>query len=126
MMQRGYDAYKQNHAMIQSPEKLIEMLYEGILKFSALAKRAIQDKDIKKKAYYINRTTAIYVELISSLDMKGGDIAIYLNGLYNHQLSLLTDAMIQNDVAKLDEVIKVASVLLESWKEETSLECAVA
>ncbi len=125
-MQRGYDAYKQNHAMIQSPEKLIEMLYEGILKFSALAKRAIQDKDIKKKAYYINRTTAIYVELISSLDMKGGDIAIYLNGLYNHQLSLLTDAMIQNDVAKLDEVIKVASVLLESWKEETSLECAVA
>ena len=125
-MNKGYDVYKQNHTMVQSPEKLIEMLYEGVLKFSALAKRAIQDKDIKKKAYYINRTTAIYVELISALDMKGGDIAIYLNGLYNHQLTLLTDAMIQDDVKKLDEVIKVASVLLESWKEETSLACAVA
>jgi len=125
-MQRGYDAYKQNHAMVQSPEKLIEMLYEGILKFSAMAKRAMQDKDIEKKVYYINRTTAIYVELLSSLDMKGGNIAEYLNGLYNHQLTLLLDANIQNDIAKLDEVMKVASVLLESWKEETSLVPAVA
>ncbi len=125
-MQRGYDAYRQNHTMVESPEKLIEMLYEGILKFSALAKRAIQHKDLEKKAYYINRTSAIYIELISSLDMKGGNIAEYLYGLYNYQLTLLTDANIQNNVSKLDEVMKVASVLLETWKEETSLECAVA
>jgi len=125
-MQRGYDAYKQNHAMVESPEKLIEMLYEGIIKFSALAKRSMQNNDIEKKVYYINRTSAIYVELISSLDMKGGNIAEYLNGLYNYQLTLLTDANIANDIGKLDEVIKVASVLLETWKEETSLECAVA
>ncbi len=125
-MQRGYDAYKQNHTMVESPEKLIEMLYEGILKFASLAKRAIENKDIEKKAYYINRTSAIYVELISSLDMKGGNIAEYLNGLYNYQLTLLTEANIHNDTAKLDEVLHVASVLLETWKEETSLECAVA
>ena len=125
-MKRGYDAYKQNHAMVESPEKLIEMLYEGVLKFSALAKRSMQNKDIEKKAYYINRTSAIYIELISSLDMKGGNIAEYLSGLYNYQLTLLTDANIQNDTSKLDEVMKVASVLLETWKEETSLECAVA
>ena len=125
-MQRGYDAYKQNHAMVESPEKLIEMLYEGVLKFSSLAKRAMMNKDLEKKVYYINRTSAIYVELISSLDMKGGNIAEYLSGLYNYQLRLLTDANISNDSAKLDEVMNVASVLLETWKEETSLECAVA
>ena len=125
-MQRGYDAYRQNNVMVESPEKLIEMLYEGILKFASMAKRAMNDKDMEKKVYYINRTVAIYVELISSLDMKGGDIAEYLNGLYEYQLTLLTDANIKNDISKLDEVIKVASVLLEAWKEETSVECAVA
>jgi flagellar protein FliS len=123
-MQRGYDAYKQNHAMVESPEKLIEMLYEGILKFASLAKRAMENGDFEKKAYYINRTSAIYIELISSLDMKGGNIAEYLHGLYSYQITLLTDANIQNDSAKLDEVMKVASVLLETWKEETSLAVA--
>ena len=125
-MKRGFDAYKQNNTMVQSPEKLIEMLYEGILKFAAQAKRAMQEKDMQKKVYFINRTTAIYVELISSLDMKGGDIALYLDGLYNHQLTLLVDANIQNSEEKLDEVIKVASVLLEAWREEISRETAVA
>lgn len=125
-MQRGYDAYRQNHAMVQSPEKLIEMLYEGILKFSAQAKNAMMKKDIEKKAYYINRTTAIYVELIKSLDMKGGNIAEYLNGLYNQQLTLLTEANIHNDVSKIEEVMKVGSVLLDAWKEETSVAYAVA
>ncbi len=123
-MQRGYDAYKQNHTMVESPEKLIEMLYEGIIKFAALAKRAMVEKDFEKKAYYISRTSAIYVELIASLDMKGGNIAEYLHGLYSYQLTLLTDANIKNDTTKLDEVIKVASVLLETWKEETSLAVA--
>ena len=125
-MQRGYDAYKQNHAMVQAPEKLIEMLYEGVLKFSAQAKNAMLKNDIKNRVYYINRTTAIYVELIKSLDMKGGNIAEYLDGLYNQQLTLLSEANISNDVAKIDEIMKVASVLLEAWKEETSVACAVA
>ena len=123
-MQRGYDAYRQNHTMVESPEKLIEMLYEGILKFASLAKRSIENKDIEKRAYYINRTSAIYIELISSLDMKGGNIAEYLHGLYSYQLTLLTDANIQNSTEKLDEVLHVASVLLETWKEETSLAVA--
>ena len=125
-MHKAYSAYQQNHAMVESPEKLIEMLYEGVLKFASLAKRSIQIADKEKKVYYINRTTAIYVELISSLDMKGGNIAEYLSGLYNYQLTLLMEANIKNDVDKLDEVLSVASVLLETWKEETSLECAVA
>lgn len=125
-MQRGFDAYTQNNTMVQSPEKLIEMLYEGILKFTSLAKKEMDQKNIEKKAYYINRTTAIYVELLKSLDMKGGEIAEYLNGLYNHQLTLLTEANIHNDVSKLDEVLKVASVLLDSWKEETRAAVAMA
>ena len=123
-MQRGYDAYKQNHTMVESPEKLVTMLYEGILKFTGLAKRAMLNKDYEKKSYYIGRTSDIYVELIASLDMKGGNIAEYLYGLYNYQLTLLADANISNDEAKFNEALNVASVLLEAWKEETSLAVA--
>ncbi|MBJ6739677.1 flagellar protein FliS, partial [Campylobacter jejuni] len=34
----AYNAYSQNQAGIESPQKLIEMLYEGILRFCARAK----------------------------------------------------------------------------------------
>ncbi len=118
-MQKGYSAYQQNNTMVESSEKLVTMLYEGILKFTGLAKRAMLNKDYEKNSYYISRTSDIYVELIASLDMKGGEIAEYLYGLYNYQLTLLAEANISNDVAKFDEALNVASVLIEAWREET-------
>ena len=126
-MKRAYSAYTQNNTMVQTPEKLIEMLYEGILKFTSLAKRSIEKNDLEKKTYYINRTTDIYIELISSLKYDtGGTIADYLNGLYMHQIKLLSTANIKNSTKELSEVLNVASVLLEAWREETKVESAVA
>ena len=45
----AYATYSQNNASIESSEKLIKMLYEGILRFTALAKRSIEEKNIEKK-----------------------------------------------------------------------------
>jgi flagellar protein FliS len=125
-MKNGYNAYAQNATMVDSPYKLTQMLYEGILKFTSLAKKAINDNEIEKRVYYINRATAIYVELIATLNFEGGEVAHYLHGLYNYQLKLLNEANIHNSIDKIDEAINVASVLLEAWKEETANEPAVA
>jgi flagellar protein FliS len=115
----AYSAYSQNHIAIESSEKLIKMLYEGILKFSSQAKRSIQLEDNEKKVYWINRTIAIFSELINSIDYNGGDIAHYLSGLYIQQIKLLAECNITNETSKLDEVIDVTKVLLLAWNEET-------
>ena len=115
----AYSAYSQNNISIESSEKLIKMLYEGILKFASLAKRSIEEGNIEKKTYWINRTSAIYSELISSLNYDGGQIAHYLSGLYLYQIKLLTEANIYNDTSKLDEVLSVTKELLQAWKDET-------
>jgi len=125
-MKNGYNAYAQNATMVDSPYKLTQMLYEGILKFTSQAKRAMSDGNIEKRVYYINRASAIYVELIATLNFDAGEISHYLQGLYNYQLKLLTEANIQNSIPKIDEAINVASVLLEAWKEESLNESAVA
>jgi flagellar protein FliS len=110
--------YQQNSVSIESPEKLIEMLYEGVLKFCSLAKKSIEKEDIEKKTYYINRASAIISELINSLDYDGGgDVAHYLSGLYTHQLKLLTEANAYDDPEKIDTVINVTKGLLEAWRE---------
>lgn len=126
-MVRGnaYSLYQQNSVSIESPAKLIEMLYEGILRFASQAKRYIEAEDIEKKIYYINRTTDIFSELINSLDYdRGGEVAHYLSGLYTHQIKLLAQANIRNDGEKIDTVIRVARGLLDAWREINGNELA--
>jgi flagellar protein FliS len=120
MYAQAVNSYNQNNINIESPEKLIEMLYEGALKFTSFAKKAIQKNDIEKKVYWINRSVNIFTELLLSLDLeKGGEIALYLNGLYEQQIKFLIQANAENDVEKLDIVINVLKGLLEAWKETT-------
>ncbi|ACZ12171.1 flagellar export chaperone FliS [Sulfurospirillum deleyianum] len=115
----AYSTYSQNNLSIESSEKLIKMLYEGILRFTSQAKKAVEDGDIEKRTYWINRTSAIFAELIHSLNYEGGTVAYYLRGLYTQQLKLLTEANLHNDAKRLDEVLNVAKELLQAWKDET-------
>lgn len=117
----AHNIYAQNNIGIESPAKLVEMLYEGVLRFNAQAKKAIKDGDIEKRVYWINRSVAVVTELISVLDMKGGRVAKYLEGLYNYEIQLLNLANIQKDESKLDEVSNVFKGLLEAWRETTNV-----
>jgi len=117
----AHNIYAQNNVSIESPAKLVEMLYEGILRFNAQAKKAIKDADIEKRVYWINRSTAIITELIASLDMKQGQVSEYLDGLYNYEIQLLTQASMEQSREKIDEVSNVFRTLLEAWRETTSV-----
>lgn len=117
----AHNIYAQNNVQVESPAKLIAMLYEGVLKFNTQAKKAMQDANIEKRVYWTNRSIAIVTELISILDFSQGDVSKYLEGLYNYQIQLLTDAGLQNDEAKLDECTNVFRGLLEAWRETTNV-----
>ena len=117
---QAHNIYAQNNIGIESPERLIEMLYEGVLRFNAQAKKAIKDGNIEKKSYWTNRSIDIVTELLIVIDTEQkGDIAMYLTGLYNYQIQLLSKALIENDTTKLDEVSNVFKGLLEAWRETT-------
>ena len=105
---------------IESPQKLIEMLYEGILRFIFRARKAIQEKNIEQKVYFLNRANAIFVELLNSLDYDQGNVAHYLSGLYTRQIQLLAQANISNEEKNLDEVTNVIKQLLEAWKDASN------
>ena len=117
----AHNIYAQNNVGIESPAKLIEMLYEGVLRFNAQAKRAIKDKSIEKRVYWTNRSTAIITELIASLDLDQGNIAHYLEGLYNYEIHLLARVNEENNIEALDEVSNVFKGLLEAWRETTNV-----
>ena len=116
------NSYNQLNLNIDNPYKLVLMLYEGALRFSNFAKKAIKDNNVEDKVKYINKTINIFIELINSLDFeKGGQIAYYLNGLYDYQIKLLVKANAENNTEYIDQVIKVIKELIEAWKEETGV-----
>ncbi|ARQ98919.1 flagellar protein FliS [Campylobacter devanensis] len=115
----AYAAYSQNNMGIDSPQKLVTMLYEGILRFIYRAKKAMDSGDIESKVLFLNKTNAIFFELINSLDMSQGQISEYLQGLYSRQIQLISEANITNDQSKLDEVVHVTRELLEAWRDVT-------
>ena len=118
----AHNIYAQNNTGIESPIKLIEMLYEGILRFNAQAKKAIKDGDIEKKFYWTNRSIAIITELISVLDFEREEnVSNYLNGLYNYQIQLLSRAAAYHETEKIDECSNVFRTLLEAWRETNDL-----
>ena len=54
----AYSLYQQNSVSVESPVKLVEMLYEGILRFCAQAKRHMEAEDIEKIVEYSGLTEA--------------------------------------------------------------------
>ncbi len=117
----AYNTYTQNNIGVESPEKLIQMMYEGILRFNMQAKRSINENDIERRTYWINRANAVISELINILDYNQGEVSHYLSGLYTYQLRLLVEANMYNDATKLDQVNQVFKGLLEAWKESTDV-----
>lgn len=118
----AHNIYAQNNAGVESPEKLIEMLYEGVLRFNAQAKKAIKDKNVEKRVYWVNRSIAIVNELLSTLDMSQGKVSKYLAGLYEYEINLLGFASIHNSVESLDEVNSVFRGLLDAWRESSNVD----
>jgi len=119
----AHNIYAQNNVGVESPTKLIEMLYEGILRFNAQAKKAMKDSDVEKRVYWMNRSTAVITELIAILDMKQkGNMSQYLEGLYNYEIQLLAEAGNEKSTEKIDECSNVFRTLLEAWRESTNVD----
>ncbi len=111
-------AYKRNNLHIESKIKLVEALYEGILRFNSNLIKAIEENDVEAKVEWANKSSSIFIELMNALDMDSeGTIAQYLHGLYSQQLQYLFEANRDNDIEKVELVNRVVKGLLEAWRE---------
>lgn len=119
-MANPYATYQTNSVTTALPQDLTLMLYEGLIKFSMLAKRAIEQNLIEQKNTNIQKAQAIVMELQLTLNQS---IALSkdLNTLYDYMQGRLIDANVKNDIVAIDEVIGFAEEFRETWKEAMKL-----
>lgn len=112
----AFNAYKQNSVTTASPGELTLMLYNGCLKFLGKAKVAMEQKDIQEKNHNIQRSQAIIVELMSTLNMDI-EISKQMLPLYDYMNRRLVEANIKNDPAIIEEVEGLVTEFRDTWKE---------
>ncbi|MDK2806673.1 MAG: flagellar secretion chaperone FliS [Thermoanaerobacterium sp.] len=100
--------------MTASPEELVMMLYNGIIRFVNEAKQAIDDRNIEGAHNSITRAQDIVLELMSTLDMQY-DISKNLYSIYDYISRRLIEANLKKDKVALDEVESLVSDLKDTW-----------
>ena len=114
---KGVETYRETAVTTQNKGRLVVMLYEGAVKFLKMAIKEIEAKNPEAKGKYISKTIDILFELNAVLDMEaGGEVAMNLRKLYLFMSQHLTEANTEQDIGKIEEVIKLLEELNQSWK----------
>jgi flagellar secretion chaperone FliS len=112
----AYQKYKKTAVESASREKILLMLYEGAIRFTKLAIKAVEEKKIAERGQNIGKAYDIIMELNNTLDHKvGGAIASNLEQLYMFMTSELTKANVKADAEPLKVVVRLLETLYEGW-----------
>ena len=108
--------YLKTQVETASKEQLVLMLFDGILRFTEQARKAIREKAIEDCHNALMRAEAIVMELIVTVDKeKGGDVAKNLVGLHAYAYNALVQCNLHKDEAKIDEVQNIYRKLRDGW-----------
>ncbi|MCD6231204.1 flagellar export chaperone FliS [Candidatus Aerophobetes bacterium] len=107
--------YREIEIQTSSPAKLILLLYDEAIKSLTLAKKEIKMNNIEKTHELLLKTQKIIRELMCSLDLEVGKIAINWYKLYEYIYRRLVQANFEKNLKILEEVLELLRPLREAW-----------
>lgn len=117
MNSNSYNVYKQNTVKMASKEQLLLMLVDGAVKYTKIAKMAIENRDMARAHRELIRVQDIFTELMVTLDRSGGKVYEDLYKVYEFIKSRLVQANIRKDVKIIDEVLPLIEGVRDTWHE---------
>jgi len=101
------------------PHQLIHMLFDGLQAALSESRAAMQRGDVATKVKQINKAVRILDEgLKSPLNLEeGGEVAANLFALYDYCTLRLVQSNAKNDVAGIDEVLRLIAPIASSWQQ---------
>ncbi|MEA2248581.1 MAG: flagellar secretion chaperone FliS [Solirubrobacteraceae bacterium] len=109
------NVYRQSAVLTATPGQLVVMLYDGAHRFLSQAAVAMRDGQIAVTGEKLRRAEAIIDELLATLDLSAGDVAVRLQALYAFFKDHLATARIEQDADKIEEVARFVRDLRDSW-----------
>ena len=112
-----YNAYKQNSVSTLSQEQLLLMLVDGAVKYTKIAKHALEQKDFGRVHKELVRVQDIFLELMITMDKSVGKHMEDLYDVYDFIKSELIKANMQKDVQIIEDILPVIEEIRDMWYE---------
>jgi len=124
MVSHGYArAYHAQSVLTASPGQLVLMMFDGALRFLALAKEGFNQPEENMRRFEtinlnLQRAQNIIAELQGSLNHEaGGEIAVTLDRLYDYYSRRLFEANVKKRLEPVIEVERFLQELRDAWAE---------
>jgi len=111
------NAYKNNSVNYASKEQLLLMLVDGAVKFSKIARQALEDKNIIESHKNLVKVQDIFTELMISIDQNAGEWAKQIYRVYDFIKNSLVEINLKKDLKAMDELMPVIEGIRDTWHE---------
>lgn len=111
------NAYKNNSVNYASKEQLLLMLVDGAVRFSKVAKEALEEKNIQKSHENLVKVQNIFTELMVTLDRSAGEWAVQTYNIYDFIKTRLFEVNLKKDVKMMEELMPVIESVRDTWHE---------
>jgi flagellar protein FliS len=123
-MRQNLKAYKavniDSNILGADPHQLIVMMFNGALQSIAIAKGAIERKDLELKSQSVTKFINILTALRTSLDFDAEPvISKHFDDLYIYCIARMNEISLSLDVSGISEVTELLSPLRDAWSEMT-------
>lgn len=110
------NAYRNNQILTAPQNKLVLMLFDGIVKNINMARLSFEEKNNSKYNEHLIKAQDIIMELMTTLNFEaGGKVAEGLYKMYDYMYFKLVKANVEKNPEHLDEVLKYAEELRDTW-----------
>lgn len=109
--------YLTTQVMTATPQKLQLMLIEGAIRYGTQAKHLRSEQREDEACEALVRCQEIMGELLASVSAGESDVSRKLAGIYVYLFRTLTEANLQHDDAKLDDVLSVLAIERDTWSQ---------
>lgn len=121
-MRKNLKAYNkvsvETNLLEANPHQVILMMYDGLLKSIAIAKGAIERKDLALKSESITKALDILSALRHSLDFNSEPkISQNFDELYAYCIDRLVDISVSLDSEAIDEITTLLKPIRDAWFE---------
>jgi flagellar protein FliS len=105
-------SYREMEILSASPERLVVLLFDGLVIHLHRVKLAIGNNDVALRTVSLGKARGIVSELLGTLDFeKGGKIAKDLGNLYGFLLGEMTEVGLHRDARKVERLMEISESL---------------
>jgi flagellar secretion chaperone FliS len=115
------NAYKNNSVNHASKDQLLLMLVDGAVRFSKIAREALENKNVIESHKNLVKVQDIFTELMISLDQSAGEWAKQIYKVYEFIKNSLVEINLRKDLNAMDELMPVIEGIRDTWHEAYEL-----